>query len=54
MFRDVNARFSGISQDQVDKAVMDINGVRAASLMFIGPDTVLVGHGYVNKIVHTY
>jgi hypothetical protein len=45
--RDVNARFSGISQDQLDKAVMDINGVRAACLMFIGPDTVLVGHGFV-------
>jgi len=43
--RDVNARFSGISQDQLDKAVMDIKGVRAACLMFIGPDTVLVGHG---------
>ena len=48
--RDVNARFSGISQDQLDKAVMDIEGVRAACLMFIGPDTVLVGHGYVEFI----
>jgi len=46
--RDVNARFSGISQEQLDKAVMDINAVRAACLMFIGPDTVLVGHGYVS------
>jgi hypothetical protein len=48
--RDVNARFSGISQDQLDKAVMNINGVRAACLMFIGPDTVLVGHGYVKSV----
>lgn len=47
---DVNARFSGISQDQLDKAVMDIQGVREACLMFIGPDTVLVGHGYVRNI----
>jgi len=47
MGRDVNARFSGISQDQLDKAVMDIKGVRAACLMFIGPNTVLVGHGLV-------
>lgn len=43
--RDVNARFSGISQDQLDKAVMDIKAVRAAALMFIGRDTILVGHG---------
>jgi hypothetical protein len=50
--RDVNARFSGISQDQLDKAVMDINGVRAACLMFIGPDTVLVGHGYISPQFH--
>lgn len=47
MIRDVNARFSGINQDQLDSAVMDIQAVRAASLMFIGPDTILVGHGYV-------
>ena len=50
MIRDVNARFSGINQDQLDSAVMDIRAVRAASLMFIGPDTILVGHGYVNSM----
>ena len=43
--RDVNARFSGISLEQLDKAVMTIQAVRSAALMFIGPDTVLVGHG---------
>lgn len=50
MTRDVNARFSGINQHQLDSAVMDIQAVRAASLMFIGPDTILVGHGYVRSI----
>lgn len=45
--RDVNTRFSGITLEQLDKAVMDIQAVRSAALMFIGPDTVLVGHGSV-------
>lgn len=31
--------------EQLDKAVMEIKAVRSAALMFIGPDTVLVGHG---------
>lgn len=44
-FSDVNARFSGISLEQLDTAVMEIQAVRSAALMFIGPDTVLVGHG---------
>lgn len=47
---DVNARFSGISLDQLDKAVMDIKAVRAAALMFIGQDTVLVGHGWAPRV----
>lgn len=44
---DANTRFSGVTTTQLKDAVMDIHAVRAAALMFIGPDTVLVGHGLV-------
>ncbi|WWD18207.1 hypothetical protein CI109_102657 [Kwoniella shandongensis] len=47
---DLNSRFSGIYPGQLEAAVMDINAVRAAACMFIGPQTILVGHGLENDL----
>nr|XP_019000061.1 uncharacterized protein I203_07218 [Kwoniella mangroviensis CBS 8507]OCF63522.1 hypothetical protein I203_07218 [Kwoniella mangroviensis CBS 8507] len=47
---DVNTRFSGITPDQLKTAVMDLPAVRAAACMFIGPDTITVGHGLENDL----
>ncbi|ODO12042.1 hypothetical protein I350_00826 [Cryptococcus amylolentus CBS 6273] len=48
--RDVNTRFSGISPGQLDSALMDLPAVRSAACMFIGPETVIVGHGLENDL----
>ncbi|WWC68355.1 uncharacterized protein I206_102280 [Kwoniella pini CBS 10737] len=55
---DVNTRFSGLTNDDLDKAIMDLPAVRAAACMFIGPDTIIVGHGLENdlralRLLHT-
>ncbi|OCF31871.1 RNA exonuclease 1 [Kwoniella heveanensis CBS 569] len=47
---DVNTRFSGISPGDLDKAVMDLPAVRTAACMFIGPETIIVGHGLENDL----
>ncbi|KIS01699.1 RNA exonuclease 1 [Cryptococcus deuterogattii 2001/935-1] len=47
---DINTRFSGISPGQLDNAIMDLDGVRAAVCMFIGPETIIVGHGLENDL----
>ncbi|WWC88171.1 uncharacterized protein L201_003076 [Kwoniella dendrophila CBS 6074] len=47
---DVNTRFSGITMDQLDNAIMDLSAVRAAACMFIGPETIIVGHGLENDL----
>ena len=47
---DVNTRFSGVKEEDLDKALMDLEAVRAASCMFIGPDTIIVGHGLENDL----
>ncbi|ODN84088.1 hypothetical protein L202_00105 [Cryptococcus amylolentus CBS 6039] len=47
---DVNTRFSGISPGQLDSALMDLPAVRSAACMFIGPETVIVGHGLENDL----
>ncbi|WVQ96989.1 hypothetical protein IAU59_004098 [Kwoniella sp. CBS 9459] len=47
---DVNTRFSGITSGQLDEAVMDLPAVRNAACMFIGPDTIIVGHGLENDL----
>ncbi|WWC60601.1 uncharacterized protein I303_103175 [Kwoniella dejecticola CBS 10117] len=47
---DVNTRFSGVTSDQLDTAIMDLPAVRAAACMFIGPDTIIVGHGLENDL----
>ncbi|WRT65966.1 uncharacterized protein IL334_002917 [Kwoniella shivajii] len=55
---DVNTRFSGITTEQLETAVMDLPSVRAAACMFIGAETILVGHGLENdlralRLLHT-
>ncbi|WVW80449.1 hypothetical protein I302_102431 [Kwoniella bestiolae CBS 10118] len=47
---DVNTRFSGITPDQLQTAVMDLPAVRAAACMFIGTETIIVGHGLENDL----
>ncbi|KAL1405196.1 RNA exonuclease 3 [Vanrija albida] len=47
---DLNSRFSGISAEDMQAAVMGLDEVRAASCSFIGPDTVIVGHGLENDL----
>ncbi|WVF70973.1 hypothetical protein IAT40_005769 [Kwoniella sp. CBS 6097] len=47
---DVNTRFSGISPDQLESAVMDLPAIRTAACMFIGPETIIVGHGLENDL----
>lgn len=43
--RDVNTRFSGLNEEDVTNAVLDLDGVRRAVCMFVGPETIIVGHG---------
>ncbi|KAK4683784.1 RNA exonuclease, partial [Tremellales sp. Uapishka_1] len=55
---DVNTRFSGITLPQLDDAVMDLDAVRSAACAFIGPHTIMVGHGLENdlralRLLHT-
>lgn len=56
---DFNTQFSGIQADEFEaRAVLDLAGVRRALARFIGPTTVLVGHGLENdlralRLVHT-
>ncbi|WVQ71267.1 hypothetical protein IAR50_000793 [Cryptococcus sp. DSM 104548] len=47
---DINTRFSGITPGQLDNALMDLRAVRSAACMFIGPETVIVGHGLENDL----
>lgn len=42
---DLNTRFSGITAEDLAGAIMDIRAVRAAACMFIGPETIIAGHG---------
>jgi RNA exonuclease 1 len=45
--RDVNTRFSGLTKTELDGAVMELTAVRAAACMWIGPETIIAGHGCV-------
>jgi RNA exonuclease 1 len=47
---DVNTRFSGIHPGELDTAIMDLAAVRTAACAFIGPDTIIVGHGLENDL----
>ena len=48
--RDYNTRFSGITSDTLSSALMDLPAVRSAACMFIGPETIIVGHGLENDL----
>lgn len=55
---DLNTRFSGVQDEDLDKAVLDVNGVRKALAQFVDENTVFVGHGLENdlkalRLVHT-
>ncbi|GEM09775.1 RNA exonuclease 1 [Rhodotorula toruloides] len=55
---DLNTRFSGVQNEDLEKAVLDVNGVRRALAQFIDEETVFVGHGLENdlkalRLVHT-
>jgi RNA exonuclease 1 len=42
---DTNFRFSGLVEKDLDTAVMNLDAVRKAVCMFVGPETIIVGHG---------
>ncbi|GAA6047389.1 hypothetical protein JCM3770_001280 [Rhodotorula araucariae] len=55
---DLNTRFSGVQRDDLDKAVLDVPGVRRALAQYVDDETVFVGHGVENdlkalRLVHT-
>lgn len=55
---DLNTRFSGVQDEDLEKAVLDVNGVRKALAQFVDEKTVFVGHGLENdlkalRLVHT-
>lgn len=54
---DLNTRFSGVKQSDVEMAVLDVVGVREELGKLVGVNTIIVGHGLENdlkalRIVH--
>lgn len=47
---DLNTRFSGVVAADLDKAVLDVPGVRRALAQFVDSETVFVGHGVENDL----
>ncbi|ORX34146.1 hypothetical protein BD324DRAFT_664472 [Kockovaella imperatae] len=47
---DINTRFSGLHPGELDDAVMDLEAVRSAVCVFVGPESVIVGHGLENDL----
>ncbi|BEI85511.1 hypothetical protein CcaverHIS002_0509120 [Cutaneotrichosporon cavernicola] len=47
---DCNTRFSGVVEQDLESATMDLNAVRKAVCSFIGPKTIVVGHGLENDL----
>ncbi|ETS64218.1 hypothetical protein PaG_01457 [Moesziomyces aphidis] len=48
---DYNTRFSGITPEEYEaKAVFTLDEVRKTMARFVGPDTILVGHGLENDL----
>lgn len=47
---DLNTRFSGVKQEDVDGATLDAKGVRDKLGAMIDEDTVIVGHGLENDL----
>ncbi|KZT50653.1 hypothetical protein CALCODRAFT_422460, partial [Calocera cornea HHB12733] len=45
---DYNTRFSGIKN--LEAAILDLEGARAALAHFIGPDTIIIGHALENDL----
>ncbi|SHO77027.1 Similar to S.cerevisiae protein REX3 (RNA exonuclease) [Malassezia sympodialis ATCC 42132] len=56
---DFNTQFSGIQPGEYEaEAVLDLDSARRALAQYIGPDTILIGHGLENdlhaiRLVHT-
>ncbi|GAA5959380.1 hypothetical protein JCM8115_000093 [Rhodotorula mucilaginosa] len=55
---DLNTRFSGVQEGDLDKAVLDVGGVQRALAQFVDAETIFVGHGLENdlkalRLVHT-
>ncbi|GMK55225.1 hypothetical protein CspeluHIS016_0202810 [Cutaneotrichosporon spelunceum] len=47
---DCNTRFSGVVEKDLESAAMDLDAVRKAACSFIGPQTIVVGHGLENDL----
>ncbi|GAA5854104.1 hypothetical protein JCM8547_008228 [Rhodosporidiobolus lusitaniae] len=47
---DLNTRFSGVKEEDLEKAVLDVAGVRRAMAQFMDEKTILVGHGLENDL----
>lgn len=55
---DLNTRFSGVQDEDLDKAILDVAGVQRALAQFVDGETIFVGHGLENdlkalRLVHT-
>lgn len=42
---DLNTRFSGVTEQDIVNASLDTRSVRSFLGRFVGPETVIVGHG---------
>ncbi|BGP55642.1 RNA exonuclease 3 [Rhodotorula sphaerocarpa] len=47
---DLNTRFSGVQEGDLEKAVLDVAGVQRALAQFVDKETVFVGHGLENDL----
>ncbi|GAA5996747.1 uncharacterized protein JCM10292_003178 [Rhodotorula paludigena] len=47
---DLNTRFSGVQEGDLDKAALDVPGVRRALAQFVDQETIFVGHGVENDL----
>ncbi|KLT45408.1 ribonuclease H-like protein [Cutaneotrichosporon oleaginosum] len=47
---DCNTRFSGVVKEDLERAAMDLEAVRKAVCSFVGPKTIVVGHGLENDL----
>ncbi|GAA5858116.1 hypothetical protein JCM1840_001049 [Sporobolomyces johnsonii] len=47
---DLNTRFSGVREEDLQEAVLDVAGVRKALARFVSEETIVVGHGVENDL----